>query len=75
MWSPESDEATTSKLREPLPSAELTTHTARWQELRNGLAPVGDLDLLARLNLADVMAQPVLQLSQANLLHVTNVAS
>ncbi len=75
MGSAERNEAAAGTFGEPLADVELTTHAPRRQELGHGLAPIGDLDLLTRLNLAHVVAQSVLQLTQPDPLHAINVAS
>lgn len=75
MGSAERDEAAAGALGEPLPDVELPAHTPWRQELGHSFAPVGDLDFLTRLHLADVVAEAVLQLPQADPLHPANVAS
>lgn len=75
MPSPESDETPAGTLGEPLPKVEVAPGAARWHELRHGLAPIGDLDFLTRLDFTHIVAQAVLQLAQSNPFHDSNVAS
>jgi hypothetical protein len=46
-----------------------------WEQLGHDLTAVGDLDFMPGPGLPDIVAQTVLQLTEADPLHTVNVAS